>query len=542
MTKRSINTILPQEILSRIFYFGVTNYVDDLDYPSRQLKRLFRVCRYWRNVLLTSPIVFSCINILPGRRKWLAECLHYSRQAALDVHYHCTRLDLDPDMWALVVPHLSHTRSLSIAADIRDLPVFPWPRSTVLTSLSFKHSYSRPGHTELSPFPIIDGILSALPNLLELYSDTSVLGPHWTERPLPTTLKSMSIEHHPSEPKSDSKSESLSNLLFATRKLTSLNRLTLKGLGANHYLPPPSPLRHIRPLRLCLAGHMYACAHILASVVVVETLNLSVHGINRKGREGANLDALMGSLSKIIGYHHNPHTVFLQISANHRSWAASIGFHAVPSAAGAVLSRRELHQYVHRLKPIEFDHFKYNISFDLPQEYYRHQGTSEHTDRVMLVQNFFGKLMSLFPQINTLIGVFTIPTDECLIMHAWDTIVSHSANVQTLQLVFNNESRFVTHCPDSISILNLPATLLCESSEGGRDEKTGYPYLRSLDLWLETDSAEDPIAQVVGNIVEVLEERKRRGYSLKKLSWHFPVRMEGQFRERLHDLVEDASS
>lgn len=91
--RRSINAMLPREVLSEVFFIiahdAFTARIES--HPTFAWLRLAHVCRDWRDILLNSPGSFSFIKIPVWEKGRLETCLHYSRQAPLNIRYYDDR-------------------------------------------------------------------------------------------------------------------------------------------------------------------------------------------------------------------------------------------------------------------------------------------------------------------------------------------------------------------------------------------------------------------------------------------------------------------
>ncbi|KAK7690072.1 hypothetical protein QCA50_006718 [Cerrena zonata] len=274
--KRGINTILPREVLSEVFYViarhDFTIASDNFEPPSLSWLELAHVCRYWRNIVLTSPRIFSLVYLPAGNQDRLQACLHYSRQAPLDVIY-CDNLNqVDRqkwlyNQWLTLHPHLSHTRTLTLRTQLADTTetALVLPLSTTLTRLTLNDPFLRAPSQSEATKRAIDQMFGALPNLLQLTSDPYTLcQSDWTERAFPANLQTLIVDN----PFGEEPTPSLPRLISALQKLPSLRQLEFWGLRSEDFSGSHtiSPAR-IHPLEsLHLDGHCDPCTSILSCI------------------------------------------------------------------------------------------------------------------------------------------------------------------------------------------------------------------------------------------------------------------------------------
>lgn len=69
------------------------------------------VCRYWRSIILSTPELFSQIDLSFPLGKYGSSWLSYSKQASLRL---LGALDRNYDAWTLIFPHMERIESLKV--------------------------------------------------------------------------------------------------------------------------------------------------------------------------------------------------------------------------------------------------------------------------------------------------------------------------------------------------------------------------------------------------------------------------------------------
>lgn len=252
---------LPPEILIEIFTH-LKNFPSDT--PRYGWLKAAHVCRYWRDVILSCPRLFSVI-LLPIRDfRHLEEFLRLSGTLPLTVRAGGEYSDSDHDhgqymaSWQVIAPHLARTESLGMWVDPNDSIV--WPQLPLMHEFLW-NAYSH--HPERDPgnFPeeTVRQILASMPNLRFLRFNTGTMGGSWFRMPLAPTLTDLYIDHH----QNMDGNASLWDLGVALAALPSLINLGLDGFTEDDYhmpsrLPyaawPPLPRLHFLRLDGSLDG------------------------------------------------------------------------------------------------------------------------------------------------------------------------------------------------------------------------------------------------------------------------------------------------
>ncbi|KAK7688964.1 hypothetical protein QCA50_007655 [Cerrena zonata] len=241
----TINSILPSEILAEIFLQLV--HVYKLQFDKYYWMKITHVCRYWRDVALSFPRLFSDIHFPTRDHHKFEELIRLSDTTPLTLHVDDYYSD-DEDgsrSWEAIAPHLSRTRSLLM----RIIPPLgtSWPYCPQMASLAWKVP------PDADPFRSKDAVHSALvcmPNLRSLTSNIYILGAVWFKMPFASTLTSLEICHNRCS------SPSLEELGAALSVLTSLTTLILEGVRKGCYKLSTSShvscpqLPHLQLLRL----------------------------------------------------------------------------------------------------------------------------------------------------------------------------------------------------------------------------------------------------------------------------------------------------
>lgn len=238
----TINSILLTEILAEIFLQLVTEAEQQRHYRYSWIK-VAHVCRYWRDVVLSCPRLFSYIRFPTRDDHHLEEFLRLSTTTPLTLY-----ADEEPgDAWVAIAPHLPRTQSLTMTGTI-GLPV-PWPYCPQMTSLFWEtdeSEFNKPdGH-------VVRQVLTCMPNLRGLQSETHLLGVLWFKMPLASTLTSLWIIHNGR----GGNPGSLEELGTALSILTSLTTFSLDCVREGSYQLSRSSrvscpqLPHLQMLRL----------------------------------------------------------------------------------------------------------------------------------------------------------------------------------------------------------------------------------------------------------------------------------------------------
>lgn len=298
--------MLPREVLSEVFFIiahdAFTARIES--HPTFAWLRLAHVCRDWRDILLNSPRSFSFFKIPMWEKGRLETCLHYSRQAPLNIRYYddrCSRRGAKlyaREQWLSLLPHLGRAGTLGVKINLAKAP--PLLLSKTLTRLSLHDlaEYAEKSSELTLARTNVDRIFAASPNLLHLTSDAESLGgPDWTERAFPRSLKSLVVGHD----LGPSYMPSLLCLVSALRKLPSLRRVDFRGLSEPDYFDTigSSPAARIQPLRsLCLGGHSRSCISIFSSLESVDVLDLRP----RLYKESDDLMAMNSFMDGLISF------------------------------------------------------------------------------------------------------------------------------------------------------------------------------------------------------------------------------------------------
>ena len=104
-------SVLPPEILARVFHFLV---VEDPPFTGRQNLgwiRVTHVCQQWRKVALDDSSLWAKIFSIPKNTKWISETLARARNVPLDVAFHAVTKS-SREALLMITPHISNTRQL----------------------------------------------------------------------------------------------------------------------------------------------------------------------------------------------------------------------------------------------------------------------------------------------------------------------------------------------------------------------------------------------------------------------------------------------
>lgn len=174
-----INVRLPPELLSRVFEFRMLQCADSsyaMQDPDTEFIRVrpiwFRValvCRHWRSIALSTPALFSYINLSEAYRLPIAEWLSLSKGTSLKV------VGATYGEWArpsnpfdMLLAHLERVQSLKIiVATDMELP----PTCPLFLPLMESMYYIFDGKTDSAGRAALCGLLARSPNLTHLTLD-----------------------------------------------------------------------------------------------------------------------------------------------------------------------------------------------------------------------------------------------------------------------------------------------------------------------------------------------------------------------------------
>ncbi|KAK6992256.1 F-box domain-containing protein [Favolaschia claudopus] len=99
---------LPPEMLSRVFMFCQRD-------GHLWIREVSHICRYWREVAIGCPNLWSCISLTPSR--WAKEMLHRSKMAPLSIKANLAyRVTQSHPIFSSLLGHLSRIRELDVHA------------------------------------------------------------------------------------------------------------------------------------------------------------------------------------------------------------------------------------------------------------------------------------------------------------------------------------------------------------------------------------------------------------------------------------------
>jgi hypothetical protein len=107
-------SLLPPEILARVFHFLV---LKELPFSGRRHLgwiRVTHVCRHWRQVALDDSSLWAKMGWrIPTNTKWISEILARAKNAPLDIEFNAVTRS-SAEALLTISPHLSHTRQLRL--------------------------------------------------------------------------------------------------------------------------------------------------------------------------------------------------------------------------------------------------------------------------------------------------------------------------------------------------------------------------------------------------------------------------------------------
>lgn len=246
---------------------------------------LARVCRLWRNTVLTNPLLFSYINITTSPTLLLSDFLRFSTPAPLHIDSEDTYISTSQSRanWEKCIPHLPRTRILTLHREqcrgLRKLPVCP-----MLTSLTYQSSYLE----RISGFK--EDLRNVAPNLRCLKTTAEILEKRWLSiSSLPLTIKTLSLDYstfsHALQQYGTTK-----GLIQALASLPVLENLQMLHMSLDDYQSPMdrSDLR-VPPLNcLHLSGHSLMLRAIFHHVPSVKRFFIDID--ESGGLEGRDED------------------------------------------------------------------------------------------------------------------------------------------------------------------------------------------------------------------------------------------------------------
>ncbi|KAH8100266.1 hypothetical protein BXZ70DRAFT_938769 [Cristinia sonorae] len=216
--------IIPDEILVEIFSIHARE-TRNLRYPAPRRDAwldLVSVCRYWRQVALNTPLLWSVISVRPGPQKHERLKAFIERSQKVPLHIDTDEYSIDKKSILLILPEFARAERLHLCTplDIYSKINSAFPSSCPL--LKYLHISGR-GKSSKIPF-FFD--TCAVPALEHLSVADDYL-PQWDK--LPVQLKSLTVKAHISP-----ESLSIHDLAAAIGRLQSLEVLSLTGILPRH--------------------------------------------------------------------------------------------------------------------------------------------------------------------------------------------------------------------------------------------------------------------------------------------------------------------
>jgi hypothetical protein len=104
-------SLLPSEILARVFHLLVLAEPPLSGGRSLGWIRVTHVCQHWRQVALDDSSLWAKIWGIPTNTKWISEMLARAKNAPLDIEFNAFTWS-SADALLMIPPHISHTRQL----------------------------------------------------------------------------------------------------------------------------------------------------------------------------------------------------------------------------------------------------------------------------------------------------------------------------------------------------------------------------------------------------------------------------------------------
>ncbi|KAK7681524.1 hypothetical protein QCA50_015256 [Cerrena zonata] len=266
-----INRVLPTELFSEIFLEcsasrQVVEHRLKMDFY-RWLK-VAHVCRSWRNIVLSTPLLFSSLRIPTKHTSHLDEFLQFSRQANLHVRLlqpitHRQSDNLGGN-WNQVVPHLPRTETLTLYVKP---PNQEWPVCSTLTTFECTIPSTEPKW--------FHNLHHVMPALQILITTVEILGSDWLSTPLPPTIRTLKLDHTTVRPLGN-----IEQLVQKCTELPSLETLVFSSLQQTDYasLAPHDSVPRLLVRRLkyvSLSGSSTPILELLHHISTIERLDLS---------------------------------------------------------------------------------------------------------------------------------------------------------------------------------------------------------------------------------------------------------------------------
>ncbi|KAK7695555.1 hypothetical protein QCA50_000191 [Cerrena zonata] len=182
--------------------------------------RVAHVCRFWRNIVRTTPLLFSYIQTIDKAPLQMKEFLRISLETPLHIRYNGGFSD--KSNWKECIPHFGRVRSLELFDNPHNTK---WPTYPEVHTLSIEGSDS----TRKPWFQVDDELNSIMPNLRCLSTPANILGRTWlSNKILPHTIQSLEIIDN-----YYLTAETMGNLIQKLSGLPHLKHLALTGLRSD---------------------------------------------------------------------------------------------------------------------------------------------------------------------------------------------------------------------------------------------------------------------------------------------------------------------
>lgn len=246
-----INLALPPEVLGEIFLQLTLLYRvgrSKADLREYAWFKTAHVCRYWRDVILNNPVLFSYVRVPTCDPDLYDNFVRYAGSAQLTIrldNQHVPSENWDA-FWDNVASYLPRARHIRF--DINPGRNRAWPQCPQTTTLAW---YAIDGVADKT----LHDALGSLPNLRILESNTSTLGKAWFKLPMPSTLTTIRLLHYYKKHAGPTFLKDLGAMLATLKSLTILDlQLLSNEYRDTDYIVGP-PLPRLQLLKLTGAPH-----------------------------------------------------------------------------------------------------------------------------------------------------------------------------------------------------------------------------------------------------------------------------------------------
>ncbi|KAK7677736.1 hypothetical protein QCA50_019288 [Cerrena zonata] len=481
-----IHSVWPPEVLAEVFLNLVYEYFncEEMYHGPYSWLKATHVCRYWREVIMSHPILFSYINYPVRDSQHLEEAIRLSASTPLTIRIggigeSCL------DLWKTVSPLLSRAKSLEIPTPPNH---FVWPLCPNTICLKWRVDTSIVNKP--SQKTVID-VLRNMPKLRVLTSHLGTLGPVWIRLPIPSTLTTLRVDHS-----GTSCGFSLEELGVCLSTLKALVVLDFQGLDPSSYsswslaspsrLPPETlPLLTILRLRGTLRAVVGFLNLPLSAVSVDVYITSSVR--TSENEDLASLSRAMRAVMQSKSSNSPGPHIMTCSSSLHRLNPY------VMAADICGMSDGELHDQEIPVFRVHFSHYEYD---------YKTQLTSFAEAHNNLIYEF--RTMISSAQRLIVVEDISMPAYADLI---WPALILHLPNIRSIQMVLNGQWTMESDETSVFAMAKLLPTIL------------DFHHLTELDIVWKTDlKPKKPLLLLLDNLTKSLSIRQAPTPKLETLA------------------------